>query len=117
MSELKVKASGEYVIIEATARPQGSEIKSESGIVVGVRQHGEQPFYGKVVSVGVDVPAEAAERILVNISHCQALTWRMFLTLIWLRVTFPKKKQKRRKQNTFPHITKQSRQSTRSKNG
>lgn len=64
MSELKVKASGEYVIIEATARPQGSEIKSESGIVVGVRQHGEQPFYGKVVSVGVDVPAEAAERIL-----------------------------------------------------
>lgn len=48
MSELKVKASGEYVIIEATARPQGSEIKSESGIVVGVRQHGEQPFMVKL---------------------------------------------------------------------
>lgn len=64
MSELKVKASGEYIIIEAIARPAGSEIKSESGILVGIRQHGEEPISGTVVSVGSDVPADAAERLL-----------------------------------------------------
>lgn len=74
MSELKVKASFEYVIIEATARPQGSEIVSPTGIVVGVRQHGEQPYFGKVVSVGPDVPEENAKALLgkmVPLPHAQ----------------------------------------------
>lgn len=61
---LKVQASFEYVVIETTARPQGSEILSESGIVVGYRQTGEQPIFGKVVSVGSDVPEEMVGKLL-----------------------------------------------------
>lgn len=58
MSELKVKASFEYVVIETNAKAAGSEIVSPSGIVTGVRQHGEEPIFGIVVSVGPDVPEE-----------------------------------------------------------
>lgn len=61
---LKVQASFEYVVIEVTARPQGSEIVSESGIVVGYRQTGEQPSFGTVVSVGSEVPEDIANLML-----------------------------------------------------
>ncbi len=64
MSELKVKASFEYVIIETVARPAGSEIVSESGFLIGIRQQGEEPISGKVVSVGPDVPEEKAKELL-----------------------------------------------------
>ena len=64
MSELKVKASFEYVVIETVARPQGSEILSESGLLVGYRQTGENPVSGVVVDVGPDVPEEMKTALL-----------------------------------------------------
>lgn len=64
MSELKVKASFEYVIIETIAHPAGSEIISPSGILLGVREQGEEPIHGRVVSVGSAVPEEIAGDLL-----------------------------------------------------
>lgn len=54
----KVKASFEYVIIETHARPAGTEIKSETGFIVGKLAQGEEAVSGKVVSIGPDVPDE-----------------------------------------------------------
>lgn len=70
----KVKASFEYVIIETNAKAAGSEIVSPSGIVTGVRQHGEEPIFGTVVSVGPDVPEEYKVLLLgkkVPLPHAQ----------------------------------------------
>lgn len=64
MSELKVKASFEYVVIEVFARPAGSEILSESGMLLGYRQTGENPSFGMVVSVGDEVPEEIKQALL-----------------------------------------------------
>lgn len=64
MSELKVKASFEYVIIETIAQPAGSEIRSPSGILLGFREQGEEPIHGRVVSVGSGVPEEIAEQLI-----------------------------------------------------
>lgn len=59
MTDFKnVQASGEYLILAATAKTAGSEIKSPSGIVTGYRTTGEMPISAKVISVGVDVPAD-----------------------------------------------------------
>lgn len=64
MSDLNVKASFEYVVIETIARPQGSEILSESGMLLGYRTQGETPSFGIVVSVGPDVPEEMKNALL-----------------------------------------------------
>lgn len=74
MSELSVKASFEYVLIETNAKAAGTEIVSPSGIVTGVRQHGEEPIYGTVLSCGPDVPEEYKTLLMgkrVPLPHAQ----------------------------------------------
>lgn len=61
----RVHASGEYVIIQSTAYPQGSEILSESGMLLGYRQVGEMPVSGTIISIGPDVPEEYLGAVVV----------------------------------------------------
>lgn len=60
----EVFASGEYVIIQSVAHPAGSEILSPSGFLLGIREHGEMPISGVVVSVGSEVPEEVRDTLL-----------------------------------------------------
>ncbi|QPI18030.1 head assembly chaperone protein [Pectobacterium phage POP12] len=64
MKNFGVKASGNFVIIHAVAKAAGSEIKTDSGLLVGIREHAEIPVYGTIVSVGELVPTEVSDSLL-----------------------------------------------------
>lgn len=61
----RVHASGEYVIIQSTAYPQGSEILSTTGLLLGYREVGEMPVSGTIISIGPDVPEEYLGAVVV----------------------------------------------------
>ena len=52
----QIKALGEYVIMKAVAESAGTEIKSEMGLIIGVRDTGEIPLICEVFSIGDAVP-------------------------------------------------------------
>ena len=52
LSDIKAFAMGEQIILHQKVRMKGEEVKSASGIVLGVEEHGEVPLVGTVVSVG-----------------------------------------------------------------
>ena len=55
---MKAYAKGEMVIIEVKARNKGTEIKTESGLILGKLEEGEIPLTGTIVSVGDGVPSD-----------------------------------------------------------
>ena len=52
----QIRALGEFVILKAIAESAGTEIKTDSGIVIGVRDTGEIPLICEIVDVGNAVP-------------------------------------------------------------
>ena len=57
----KIKALGEFVILKAIAKSAGTEIKSPTGLIIGVRETGEIPEVCNVHSIGSDVPVGFVE--------------------------------------------------------
>lgn len=55
MSE-QIKALGEFVVLKTIAESAGTEIKSQSGLIIGVRETGEIPETCVVHSIGSKVP-------------------------------------------------------------
>lgn len=55
---LNVHVADEHVIIEAEAENAGTEIRTESGILIGYRETGEIPVVGEIVAHGANVPVE-----------------------------------------------------------
>ncbi|QPB12386.1 head assembly chaperone protein [Providencia phage PSTCR6] len=52
---MEIKALGNHVVISVEAKSAGTEI-IKNGIYVGVREQGELPQYGKIISIGDTVP-------------------------------------------------------------
>lgn len=63
---------GEYIIMHRTVRMKGEEVKTKSGLIIGVEQHGEVPLTATVVSVGPDVnqnEIKVGDVVLIPNSH------------------------------------------------
>lgn len=56
MSDLPIKALGEYIILVSEPAQQGDEKYSASGIFLGVEETGQLPEMCTVYDVGCDVP-------------------------------------------------------------
>lgn len=52
----EIKALGEFVVLKTIAESAGTEMKTESGLVIGIRETGEIPETCFVHSIGSDVP-------------------------------------------------------------
>lgn len=52
----EIQAMGEHVIIVSEPQQAGDEIKTESGIVIGVHQQGQLPEMCTIHSIGSGVP-------------------------------------------------------------
>lgn len=75
MSDIKKAfANGEQVILEIKARRVGDEVKTETGLVIGIEQQGEIPTTGTVVSIGQFVDkayAQLGDVVLLPNGHLQ----------------------------------------------
>ena len=49
-------ALGEHVVLKTTAKSAGTEMKTASGIVYGIREQGEMPTICEVHAIGERVP-------------------------------------------------------------
>lgn len=71
----KMSARGEYVIINVGQPAKaGEEIKTAGGLVIGRREQGEIPRWGRVVSTGSDVPSDQIDVddiVLVPEGNCR----------------------------------------------
>ncbi|AAQ17925.1 gp31 head assembly cochaperone with GroEL [Aeromonas phage Aeh1] len=61
MSDLGFRAFDEQVVLECNAARKGEELKSDAGLILGVRNQGDIPLYGTVVSVGENCPESIKE--------------------------------------------------------
>lgn len=59
----QLKALNENVIIMVVAESHGTEEKSETGILLGIRREGVMPEYGKIVKIGENVPKDFLNKL------------------------------------------------------
>ena len=58
---LGFKAFDEQVVLECSAARKGEELKSDAGLILGVRNQGDIPLYGTIVSIGDACPDNVKE--------------------------------------------------------
>lgn len=61
MSDLPIKALGEYVILVSEPAQAGDEIQSAGGIILGKETQGQLPDMCQIYAIGDDVPAGFVE--------------------------------------------------------
>lgn len=55
---MNIKAMGEQIILDVSAKKAGNEEVSEGGVFLGVSTNGEVPLHGVVIAVGDDVDTD-----------------------------------------------------------